>query len=227
MSLTELSRTLWRQRELLQLLAFKLEEEHLLVAAGRARWLTLAAREVAVVRAGLQRLELRRAIDMDAVTSSLGLSADTGLCELAECVPAPWDTVLREHRKAFQCLADELLESATGDDIDAQSSATVGPLCLRCSRLQARKAEVTKPLATVASGGAEAEGTAPPGHIVELPVEADACGAAFRATASLVPPSLLGFLRCTGTAGPRSTTAGRALLHRRARNHEHGTHSDG
>ena len=39
MSLTELVNTLWRQREALELLLFKLEEERLVLASGRQRWL--------------------------------------------------------------------------------------------------------------------------------------------------------------------------------------------
>ena len=49
MSLTDLSSVLWRSRELLELLLFKLEEEQLLLAANRSRWLAHATREVEVV----------------------------------------------------------------------------------------------------------------------------------------------------------------------------------
>ena len=49
MSLTEVSSILWRERELLELLLFKLEEEQLLLAAGRSRWLGHATREVEMV----------------------------------------------------------------------------------------------------------------------------------------------------------------------------------
>ena len=39
MSLSEVSNILWRERRLLELLVFKLEEEHLVLASGRTRWL--------------------------------------------------------------------------------------------------------------------------------------------------------------------------------------------
>jgi len=48
-SLTDLASVLWRSRELLEMLLFKLEEEQLLLAAGRSRWLSHATREVEVV----------------------------------------------------------------------------------------------------------------------------------------------------------------------------------
>src|SRR4051794_6621516 len=38
-NLTDLSSVLWRARELLELLLFKLEEEQLLLASNRSRWL--------------------------------------------------------------------------------------------------------------------------------------------------------------------------------------------
>ena len=46
MSVNDLSAVLWRERELLELLTFKLEEEQLLLAAGRSRWISHASREV-------------------------------------------------------------------------------------------------------------------------------------------------------------------------------------
>ena len=112
MSLTEVSSILWRERELLELLVFKLEEEQLLLAAGRARWLTNATREVEMVLAEIKRSELGRAVEVDAVAVELGLPAGISLRELAERVPAPWDNILREHRKAFLALSDEITELA-------------------------------------------------------------------------------------------------------------------
>ena len=39
MALAELSNVLWRERELLEMLLFKLESEQLVLAAGRTHWL--------------------------------------------------------------------------------------------------------------------------------------------------------------------------------------------
>ena len=61
MSLTDLSSVLWRSRELLELLLFKLEEEQLLLAAGRSRWLAHATREVEVVLDQIRQTEVARA----------------------------------------------------------------------------------------------------------------------------------------------------------------------
>ena len=108
MSLTEVSSILWRERELLELLLFKLEEEQLLLAAGRSRWLGHATREVEMVLAEMRRAELGRAVEVEAVAASLGLRSDVSLRELAEQAPSPWNDILREHRNAFLTATQEI-----------------------------------------------------------------------------------------------------------------------
>lgn len=108
MSLTEVSSILWRERELLELLLFKLEEEQLLLAAGRSRWLGHATREVEMVLEELRRAELGRAVEVEAVAASLGLEPGVSLRELAEQSPAPWNDILREHRNAFLAASQEI-----------------------------------------------------------------------------------------------------------------------
>ena len=58
MALSDVSNILWRERQLLELLVFKLEEEQLVLAAGRTRWLAHATREVENV---LGEIQARRA----------------------------------------------------------------------------------------------------------------------------------------------------------------------
>lgn len=108
MSLTEVSSILWRERELLDLLLFKLEEEQLLLAAGRTRWLAHATREVEMVLGEMKRAELGRAVEVDAVAVSLGLEPGVSLRQLAEVAPPPWGAILQEHRNAFLAAAEEI-----------------------------------------------------------------------------------------------------------------------
>ena len=56
MSLSEVSNILWRERQLLDLLVFKLEEEQLVLASGRTRWLSHATREVETILAEIKRV---------------------------------------------------------------------------------------------------------------------------------------------------------------------------
>ena len=108
MSLTEVSSILWRERELLELLLFKLEEEQLLLAAGRTRWLGHATREVEMVLDEIRRAELGRALEVEEVAVELGLPSDASLRALAEAAPSPWDDILREHRNAFLAASAEI-----------------------------------------------------------------------------------------------------------------------
>jgi hypothetical protein len=110
MSLREVSDILWRERRLLELLEFKLEEERLLAEAGHARWLPRASREVAMVRAELRRAELDRALVTDTVAGQLGLGPAPSLLQLLEAAPAPWAGILERHRDALLRAADQIAD---------------------------------------------------------------------------------------------------------------------
>lgn len=108
MSLSEVSNILWRERQLLELLVFKLEEEQLVLAAGRNRWLPHATREVETVLDEIKRSELNRAVTLTAVAGELGVSEAPSLRELTSLAPAPWDGIFGEHRRALLELAQEI-----------------------------------------------------------------------------------------------------------------------
>ena len=108
MSLTQLSNVLWREREMLEVLLFKLEEEQLLLAAGRSRWIARATHEVEVVLEAIGKAELLRATEVEAVAREMGMRPDTSLRELAERAPSPWDDILRQHREKFLEVTGEI-----------------------------------------------------------------------------------------------------------------------
>lgn len=99
--MAEFSNVLWRERELLEVLLFKLEEEQLLLTAGRSEWLARATREVEVVLEAIANSEVMRAIEADVVAASLGLEPNSSLGELARVAPAPWGDLLADHRRSF------------------------------------------------------------------------------------------------------------------------------
>ena len=108
MSLSEVSNILWRERQLLELLVFKLEEEQLVLASGRTRWLSHATREVETILAEIKRVELERAMALAGASAELGISDAPTLRELAAIAPAPWDGIFAEHRRALLTLAQEI-----------------------------------------------------------------------------------------------------------------------
>lgn len=108
MGLNELSTVLWRERELLESLLFKLEEEELVLASGRARWVGRATREVEAVLDQIRGIELGRAIEADDSAREVGLSEGASLQELAKTAPAPWDDLLRGHHVALTELSSQI-----------------------------------------------------------------------------------------------------------------------
>jgi len=108
MALSDVSNILWRERQLLELLVFKLEEEQLVLAAGRSRWLVHATREVENVLEEIKRNELERAVHVADAGRELGLSGSPTLRELAALTTTPWDSIFTEHRRALLSLAQEI-----------------------------------------------------------------------------------------------------------------------
>lgn len=108
MALSDVSNILWRERQLLELLVFKLEEEQLVLAAGRSRWLAYATREVENVLGEIKRIELERAVLVADAGRGLGLTGSPTLRELGGLTPSPWDGIFAEHRRALMNLAQEI-----------------------------------------------------------------------------------------------------------------------
>ncbi|MGI4895646.1 MAG: flagellar export chaperone FlgN [Janthinobacterium lividum] len=112
MGLAEVSGILWKERELLELLLFKLEEEQLVLASGRTRWLAHATREVEFVMDQIRSTELLRATEVDSLAEELGMDAGPSLGALADAAPDPWGELLRGHRDAFLTLTAEIQDLA-------------------------------------------------------------------------------------------------------------------
>jgi hypothetical protein len=108
MSIPDLAAVLWRQRELLERLVYRLECEQLLMAAGRTRFLGLATSEVEALLDELSVIELQRASFADRIATDYGLDAGASLEEIAGTVQPPWTEVLIEHRHALLTLTAEL-----------------------------------------------------------------------------------------------------------------------
>lgn len=108
MSMEDLSSVLWRERELLETLLFKLEVEQLVLASGRTRWLAPAAREIEDVLENIRQTELLRAVEADAVASELGLDPNPSLQQIAEASEEPWRTLWLDHRSTFAEVSAEI-----------------------------------------------------------------------------------------------------------------------
>jgi len=123
--LQDVSNILWRERNLLELLSFKLDSERLLARAGRTRWLARADHEVESVLGALKAVELERSIHMHALTDALGLRGDATLETLAECAPPEWAGIFADHRRALLELARDVDRSARRSRKQHEGTATV------------------------------------------------------------------------------------------------------
>ena len=124
MSFQDISNTLWRQRNLLEMLMFKLDEEQLILAAGRTRWIAPATREVEQVLDEIKTTEVLRATLVDALAPSLGLDPNPSLRQLVESSPEPWSSLFDEHRRAFLGLTEEVVAvSKANKDFLARGAA--------------------------------------------------------------------------------------------------------
>jgi hypothetical protein len=134
----EVSDILWRERELLDVLLFKLETEKLLLAAGELRWLSRSTREIELVLEQLRLAEINRAIEVDALARHLGLPPESSLAALADAAPSPWGELFRAHRRAFHSLTaqiDALAESNRSSLDDACSGAETALVALGAADL--------------------------------------------------------------------------------------------
>jgi uncharacterized SAM-binding protein YcdF (DUF218 family) len=112
-----LSSLLWRERELLAMLLFKLEVEQLILTGGKSQWLALAAREVESVLEGIRDVELLRAVCVDSVAAETGLEPGPSLAEIARASGEPWQAIWLDHREAFTTVTAQIREMSRSNRV--------------------------------------------------------------------------------------------------------------
>ncbi|MCW4385744.1 flagellar protein FlgN [Salinibacterium sp. SYSU T00001] len=111
MGANEVSATLWRERELLELLLFKLEEEQLLLTTGKTRWLPHATREVEQVLERLRGLGLTRAVEVAELGEEWGTGPDASLRDLVAHAPeGPWGEIFANHLTGMSELTAQIAQ---------------------------------------------------------------------------------------------------------------------
>lgn len=111
---TTLSSTLWRVREVLDQLLYKVFVTQLILRADQPRWLAKASRELDAALQELRHVEVLRAVETVTIADQLGVSPELTLAQLARSAPSPWDSILLEHRDALRSLTAEM-ERATAE----------------------------------------------------------------------------------------------------------------
>lgn len=121
-----LAQTLWREQRLLDVLLYRMEVQHLVMAAGRGRWIERAAADVDAALEELGEHELIRAMQVADVAPLLGLAADASLRQLVASAPEPWCDILRDHQQAFLELVGKVEETSHANrDLLRRSMSTM------------------------------------------------------------------------------------------------------
>ncbi|MGI8666924.1 MAG: flagellar protein FlgN [Jatrophihabitans sp.] len=153
MGFAEVSTMLWRERDALGLLLFKLVEEQLIVSAGRTRWLAQANEEIEFALEQLRGTEVLRAAETDAIAEELGLAVPPTLADLEAAAPEPWATLYGDHRRALVQLVAEV-EQVT---LENRRLLTAGSRAIRETLLS-----VTQTVQTYDSRGSAAPSSSGP-----------------------------------------------------------------
>ncbi|HYI32763.1 MAG TPA: flagellar protein FlgN [Glaciibacter sp.] len=111
MGANELSAMLWRERELLELLTFKLEEEQLILMSGKTRWLQHATREVEQVLNLVREAGLGRSVEVAALAREWGTDENATLRELIDKAPGgAWTEIFSSHLTSMASLTAQIKE---------------------------------------------------------------------------------------------------------------------
>ena len=132
MGASEVSTLLWRERQLLDLLVFKMEEEQLILAASRPHLLGPASAEVAQVLEQISQCEAEREVATRELAAELGLDSPARLGELVQATDEPWTGIFSEHRKALLAAVERVRTLAAGTKalLAARLAATSDALAL-------------------------------------------------------------------------------------------------
>ena len=132
MGASEVSTLLWRERQLLDLLVFKMEEEQLILAASRPHLLGPASAEVAQVLEQISQCEAEREVATRELAAELGLESPARLGELVGATEEPWTGIFSEHRKGLLAAVERIRNLAMGTKalLAARLAATADALTL-------------------------------------------------------------------------------------------------
>jgi len=111
--LGELSRTLWKQRGLIEHLQYRLEVQQMVLASSREARLQIALEEVEAAMEDIRRSERSRDVIVRQCANHLTLVESASLADIRDRVGDPWATVLGEHQDALLALVAETERLAT------------------------------------------------------------------------------------------------------------------
>jgi hypothetical protein len=127
MATNELSMRLWHERELLEMLLYKLDVQQLLLASGNGRWMQFATREIEQVLESLRTTSIARVVDSAAVAAEWGAPESATLRDLVDHAPTTaWRDVFADHLRVLTRLVAEIgqIRDANVQQLSAVMRAT-------------------------------------------------------------------------------------------------------
>ena len=126
MAADDLSAHLLRERELLELLVFKLDVQQMILATGRTRWIGQTTTEIERVVAAMPALAITRDTLVVAVADEWGVPDAETLRELIDAAPTDaWREVFAGHLTAMLDLADEIGEMKKVNELRLRTALRV------------------------------------------------------------------------------------------------------
>ncbi|CAN7447462.1 flagellar export chaperone FlgN [Microbacterium sp. LjRoot45] len=126
MGANELSMQLWRERELLEMLIFKLEEQRLLLESGGMRWIHFSTREIEQVLERLRESGLGRDVEVAALAREWGVAEPATLNQLLDAAPTEsWREIFSDHRVALTSLMSEVAQLKGSNEVHLRAAGRV------------------------------------------------------------------------------------------------------
>jgi hypothetical protein len=114
--LGELNQLLWRQRDVLSDVVYRLEVQQLLLVDGRDRWVDRSVEDLERALERVERYQRMQRDLLDELSVHLPVQGGSRLSEVVSVVPSPWDGILEEQQAALLVLITEI-ESASRDNV--------------------------------------------------------------------------------------------------------------
>lgn len=113
--LGELNQLLWREREVLEDVLYRLQVQQLLLVDGRDRWMDRSVEDLERALGRVERYQRMHRELLDDISDHLPVNADSTLSEIVAVTPSPWDDIFEEQQAAVLIIISEI-EAASRDN---------------------------------------------------------------------------------------------------------------
>jgi hypothetical protein len=113
--LGELNQLLWRERDVLEDVLYRLQVQQLLLVEGRERWVERSVDDLERSLARVERYQRMHRDLLDDISAYLPVHGGSTLSEVVAVTPSPWDDIFEEQQASVLVLINEI-EAASRDN---------------------------------------------------------------------------------------------------------------